>query len=371
MSGSITLGRILGIPVGVHISWLLIFALITWSLSVGFFPPEYPDLPVTWYWILGVFTSLFFFGSVLVHELGHSILAQRNGIAVRGITLFIFGGVAQIEREPETPGAEFRIAIAGPLTSLVLGLAFAALWLFDRGIPYLAAPSAWLMRINLMLAFFNLIPGFPLDGGRVLRAIVWQVTGSFERATRLASFTGQLVAAGFIGLGVVSMLGGNTFNGLWLVMIGWFLQNAAATTYAQMNAQQSLRDIKVEQVMSRECPIVPGQLLLNQLVENYVLTGGRRCFLVQNEGPLPGILTLRDIAQVPRTQWGQVAVYQIVKPAEQLVYVAPQTDLLSALRTMDEANVNQVPVIDKGELIGMLSREQMIHYARARAELGI
>lgn len=371
MGESIKLGRILGIPIGVHASWFLIFALITWSLSTGFFPPEYPGLPTTWYWILGVLTSLLFFGSVLVHELGHSVMALRHGINVRGITLFIFGGVAQIEREPDTPGAEFRIAVAGPLTSLVLGVSFAVLWLFDRGIPYLAAPSAWLMRINLMLAFFNLIPGFPLDGGRVLRAIVWKFTGNFERATRVASSAGQLVAAGFIGLGIVNMLGGNVLNGLWLVMIGWFLQNAAATTYAQVNAQQSLRGVRVAQVMSRECPVVPGQLALSRLVEDYVLTGGRRCFLVQGEDSLPGILTLRDIAQVPRAQWGEVAVQQIVRPGRQVVFVNPQTDLLSALRIMDDANVNQVPVIENGVLVGMLSREHMLHYARARAELGI
>ena len=156
MGGSIKLGRIVGIPVGVHVSWFLVFGLITWSLSVGFFPPEYPDLPAPVYWVLGAITSLLFFGSVLVHEWAHAMLALRNGIAVRGINLFIFGGVAQIEREPETPGAEFRIAVAGPLTSLVLGIGFAVLWLFDRGVPYLAAPSAWLMRTNLMLAFFNL-----------------------------------------------------------------------------------------------------------------------------------------------------------------------------------------------------------------------
>ena len=371
MGGSIKLGRIMGIPVELHFSWFLIFGLITWSLSAGFFPPEYPGLPVLIYWVLGVITSLLFFGSVLLHELGHSVVAVRSGISVRRINLFIFGGVAQIEREPETPGVEFRIALAGPLTSLVLGIGFGALWLFDRGTPYLAAPSAWLMRINLMLAFFNLIPGFPLDGGRVLRAIVWKITGSFQRATQLATFTGQLTAFGFIGFGVYSMLTGNALNGLWLVMIGWFLQNAAATSYAQVNAQQSLRGITVAQVMSRECPIVPGHLSLNKLVEDYVLTGGRRCFLVPGTDPLPGILTLRDIAQVPRAQWGEIAAQEIVRPRQNLIYVSPQTDLLSALRVMDDANVNQVPVLDNDELVGMLSREQMLHYSRTRAELGI
>lgn len=371
MESGIKTGKIMGIPVSVHLSWFLILGLITWSLSTGFFPPEYPGLPTPVYWVLGLITGLLFFGSVLVHELGHSILALRSGIAVRGISLFIFGGLAQIEREPDTPGAEFRIALAGPLTSLVLGLGFGALWLLDRGIPYLAAPSAWLMRINMMLAFFNLIPGFPLDGGRVLRAIVWKITGSLERATRLASFTGQLVAVGFIGWGVLGMLGGSFMDGLWMVMIGWFLQNAAASSYAQMSAQRALRSIAVAQVMTRECPLVSGQLALNQLVEEYVLTGGRRCFLVQDDDTLHGILTLRDIAQVPRDRWPQIAVREIAKPRQSIISVSPQTDLLAALRTMDDANVNQVPVMEQGELVGMLSREHIIRYTRARAELGI
>ncbi len=371
MEASVRLGRILGIPVGLHISWFLIFGLVTWSLAIGYFPTEYPSLPGVAYWTLGAVTSLLFFGSVLVHELSHSVVALRNQIPVRGITLFIFGGVAQIGREPPNAGAEFRIAVAGPLASLGLGLGFGGLWLLDQPIPYLAAPSLWLMRINLILAGFNLLPGFPLDGGRVLRALVWQITGNFHKATRVATFTGQLTAFGFIGVGLLTILSGNFFNGLWLAFIGWFLQNAAASSYAQANLQQSLRDVTVSQVMSRDCLLVPGQMPLAQLVEEQILSGGRRCFFVADEDRLRGVLTLADIARVPKANWGQTPLEQVMVPWERTVQVQPDTALLTALQTMDDANVNQVPVVQGGQMVGMLSREQLLRYIRTRAELGL
>jgi len=371
MEASVKLGRVLGIPVGLHTSWFLIFGLVTWSLAMGYFPAEYPSLPPAAYWGLGAMTSLLFFGSVLVHELSHSVVAIRQGIPVRGITLFIFGGVAQIGHEPPNAGAEFRIAVAGPLASLGLSLGFGGLWLLDRAIPYLAAPSVWLLRINLLLAAFNLIPGFPLDGGRVLRAIVWKVTGDFQRATRAATFMGQLIAFGFVGIGLFRMVSGSFFDGLWLAFIGWFLQNAAASTYAQANLQQSLRDVTVSQVMTRDCPLVPSRMSVGQLIEEQILTGGRRCFIVADEDRLRGVLTLTDVARVPKDEWGQTPLEQVMKPWERTVQVRPETALLTALQTMDDANVNQLPVIQSGKMVGMLSREQLLHYLRARAELGV
>ncbi|MBN1890386.1 MAG: site-2 protease family protein [Thermoflexales bacterium] len=371
MEASVKLGRIWGIPIGLHASWFLIFGLVTWSLAAGYFPGEYPALPSGAYWLLGALTSLLFFGSVLAHELGHSWVALRHQIPVRSVTLFIFGGVAHIGREPRTPGAEFRIAVAGPLTSAGLALAFGGLFLLDRHIPYLAAPSMWLARINLMLALFNLIPGFPLDGGRVLRALVWKISGSFYRATQVAAFSGQVVAFGFIGLGALTVIGGNWFNGVWLVFIGWFLQNAAAATYAQANMQQSLRGITVGQVMQRDCWQIPGPLTLDQLVEEHVLTGGRRCFLVTDADQLQGLLTLRDVSAVPKADWGQITAMQAMRPLDQLVRVEPATELQAALRLMDEANVAQVPVVEGQRIAGMLSREQVLHYLRVRAELGV
>jgi len=371
MEANVKLGRILGIPIGLHASWFLIFGLVTWSLAAAYFPPEYPGLPVIAYWGLGAVTSLLFFASVLVHELGHSVVALRNEIPVRGITLFVFGGVAQIAREPRTPGAEFRIAIAGPLTSLGLGLGFGALWLLDRAIPYLAAPSLWLMRINLILAAFNMIPGFPLDGGRVLRAAVWRLTNSFYRATQVAAFSGQVVAVGFIGLGVFLMFGGNLFNGLWLILIGWFLQNAAGSSLAQVHTQKLLRGVRTGQVMARDCARVSGELSLQQLVDEQILGGAGRCFLVEEGGRLHGLLTLRDVTQVPPTERDRTTIRQAMRPWPQVTQVQPHTELLTALQAMDDAGVNQVPVVENDQVVGMLSREQVLHYIRTRAELGV
>jgi Zn-dependent protease len=371
MEARVKLGRIWGIPIGLHPSWFLIFGLVTWSLALGFFPQEYPDLPTAAYWLLGIVTSLLFFGSVLVHELGHALLALRNRIPVRSITLFIFGGVAQIEQEPSSPGVEFRVAIAGPLASLGLFFIFGGLWLVDQGVSVLAAPSIWLARINFMLAAFNMIPGFPLDGGRVLRALLWRFTGSFHRATRVAASAGQLVALGFIGLGVFSIFGGALYNGVWLAFIGWFLQNAAASSQASSNMQESLRGITVGQVMSRNCSKVPSLLPLSQLVEEQVLNGAQRCFFVSDNGHLRGLLTLREISAVPRRKWGFVTAEQAMVPFERLSRVEPDTELMTALQMMDGANVAQVPVVEGDEVVGTLSREQVLHYVRLRAELGV
>ena len=371
MEASVKLGRIAGIPVGLHISWFLIFGLVTWSLAVGYFPTEYPSLSTAAAWGLGAVTSLLFFGSVLAHEISHSLVAVRNQIPVRGITLFIFGGVAQIEREPRDAGAEFRIAVAGPLTSLLLGLGFGVIWWIGQSNPYLAAPSVWLMRINLILAAFNMIPGFPLDGGRVLRAIIWRITGSFQSATNVATITGQITAMGFIGIGLFIMLSGNLFNGLWMVFIGWFLQNAAASSYAQATLQQSLRGVTVSQVMTRDCPLVPAQMSLAQLVDEQILTGGRRCFFVADEEDPHGMLTLADVTRVPKKDWDQTTLAKVMKSWEHTVQVQPDTALLEALQRMDDANINQVPVVHEGKMVGMLSREQLLHYIRTRAELGM
>jgi len=371
MDASLRLGKIWEIPIGLHTSWFLVFGLLTWSLASGYFPEEYPNLSSIVYIILALVTSLLFFGSVLAHELGHSFVAIRNRIPVKGITLFIFGGVAQISKEPGSPGEEFRIAIAGPIVSLLLAGAFGVVWLFDQSIPILAAPSMYLLRINFMLAAFNMIPGFPLDGGRVLRAIIWRIIGNFQKATQTASYAGQLVAFGFIGWGVFTIFNGQFLNGLWLAFIGWFLQNAAATAYAQTNMQSTLRSIHVSQVMERDCPRVPRLLTINQLVEDHILTGGQRCFFVADDERLLGMLTLRDITQIPRPKWRFTTTEQAMIPLRNLVSVEPNTQLMSALQTMDNAKINQLPVLIGEELVGMLSREQIVHYLRTRTELGV
>ncbi len=371
MQSHIKLGRILGIPVALHASWFLIFGLVTWSLAQGYFPTAHPELPATANWVLGALTSVLFFGSVLLHELGHSAVALRNGIPVRGITLFIFGGVAQIGHEPRTPGAEFRIALAGPLTSAALAALFGALWALDRAVPYLAAPSLWLARINLALAAFNLIPGFPLDGGRVLRAVIWRLTGSFQRATQAAGFTGQDVAVGFIAVGLFTALRGNLFNGLWLVFIGWFLQNAAAATYAQADLKEQLRGITVGQLMEREYPRVSAHASLQEVVDEQILRTGQRSFLVADDGHLAGLLSLRDVTAVPKASWARTQVAQVMVPWERLSRVSPDTELMDALQLMDDREVAQLPVVVGNRVQGVISREHVLHYIRTRSELKV
>ncbi len=371
MTANIKLGQVWGIPIGVHASWFIIFGLLTWSLSTGYFPTEYPTLPASTHLALGLISTVLFFFSVLAHELGHAYLALRNQIPVKGITLFIFGGVAQIGQEPRSPGAEFRIAIAGPLVSLGLASAFGATFLLDQSIPYLAAPSIYLARINLILALFNMIPGFPLDGGRVLRALVWWWTKSFRRASQVASASGQLVAFGFIGFGIFAIFNGGLLNGLWLVFIGWFLQNAAASSYAQINMQEALRGITVENVMCPDCSKVTSLTPISQLVEERILTHGERTFFVTDNGILMGMLTLRDIARIPQAKWRFTTAAQAMLPLDRLVSTHPETQLLTALQTMDTSDVAQLPVMEGEKLVGVLSRQQVVHYLRTRAELGI
>lgn len=371
MTASLHLGRIWGIPIGLHWSWFLIFGLVTWSLALGFFPQEHPGLPPPAYWVLGAVTSLLFFASVLIHELGHTYFALRDGLPVRAITLFLFGGVAQLGQEPRTPASEFRISIAGPLTSLALAGLFAVLYQLDQAIVYLAAPSLWLARINFILAVFNMIPGFPLDGGRVLRAILWHFTGSLQRATQIASFSGQVIAFGFIGWGMFTMFRGGLFEGLWLAFIGWFLQNAAAATYAAVNLQQVLRGVRVARVMAPGYPQVSGHTLLEQLVEDHVMSSGQRYFFVADAGQPRGMVTLREVTRVPKAQWSHTSAEQVMVPWDRLTRITPNMELQTALQTMDDANVAQVPVVEGDQIVGVLSREHILHYIRTRAELGV
>ncbi len=371
MNASIKLGKIGGIPIGLHFSWFLVFILITWSLSSGYFPELYPEMSSTAHLLMAVITSLLFFASVLAHELGHSFVAIRNQIPVRSINLFIFGGVAQIEEEPKSAGAEFRIAIAGPLVSLALAGLFGMLWLFDQQIPFLAAPSLYLMRINLILALFNMIPGFPLDGGRVLRAIIWWKTKDMRRATHIASISGQMVAFGFIGVGIFTAISGQLMNGLWLAFIGWFLQNAAATAYAQVNLQEVLRGAKVSQAMSRDCSQVAPLTPVSQLVNEQVLSQGRQCFFIGELGDPQGYITLQEITNLPQAKWGFTTAQQVMVPINRQKPVEVDAELLSALQQMEKGQVTHVPVSEGNEIVGLISKDQVLRYLRLRSELGM
>jgi Zn-dependent protease len=372
MKGSVSLGKILGIPIQLHASWFLIAILITWTLAAGYFPQGYPGWSASTYWIVGAITAVFFFASVLIHELGHSVLALREKVPVKSITLFIFGGVAQIGREPPTAGAEFRIAIAGPLSSLGLAVLFGGSGAVLADNATLAAPLAYLGRINLLLAVFNMIPGFPLDGGRVLRAALWAFGGSFRDATKWASRAGRVVAYGFIlfGAGLI-LLGGGFLNGLWIAFIGWFLNNAAESSYQQVLLRDMLSGVKARNVMTQECSTVPKGLAVDRLVEDHVLAGGQRCFFVADQGSMEGMITLHHLRDLPRDQRGGLTTDQIMTRFDEVLRVHPDDDVWSVLQKMDEEDINQVPVMDNGGFLGMITRERLLHDIRLRAELGV
>jgi Zn-dependent protease/CBS domain-containing protein len=371
LKGRLEVVEVWGIPIRVHLSWVLVFGLVTWSLAAGYFPAEYPGWTVGSYWAIGAVTALAFFVSVLIHELGHSWVARRNGIPIESITLFVFGGVARISREPDTPGVEFRMALAGPATSFALAALFAGAWQLARDVPLLAAPAIWLARINFLVAVFNLVPGFPLDGGRLFRAAVWHFTGSLHRASQVASFAGQLVAFGLIGWGILTVMGGNVIGGMWLAFIGWFLQNAAAHSHADADLRELLRDVTVAQAMTPDCRRIERGASLERIVREEVLGAGRRCFTVTEGGRLTGLLTLHEIKAIPQERWVAVTAGEVMTPAEKVTAVEPKADLLTALKKMDDANVAQLPVLAGGELVGMIGREQILHYVRVRGELGV
>jgi Zn-dependent protease len=373
MKANVRLGRIWNIPIGLNSSWFLIFALSTWSLAMGFFPAAIAELPAGAYWLLGALTSVLFFGSVLAHELGHAFFALRNSVPVRAITLFFFGGVAEITREPRSAGAEFRIAIAGPLVSIALAALFGLVGLLAQAVPEIAAPAQWLARINLILALFNMLPAFPLDGGRVLRAALWRFTGSELRATTQAARVGQLFAWGMVGFGVVSALSGNLFNGIWLVILGLFINGAAAASRQQANMQQALQGVTAGQLMSRSVLRVPSWVTAGDLLTPSTLSQGHRAFLVEDFGQVRGLLSLSDVAQTARGQWRTAKVEELLTPWDQLVTVQPDTEAAAVLRLMAERNLAQVLVAEAGtsQVLGLISHEQVRNYLRLQAELGV
>ncbi|MDY7041726.1 MAG: site-2 protease family protein, partial [Chloroflexota bacterium] len=296
VKSSIKIGTLFGIPIRVHISWILIFVLITWSLAGTYFPQRYPLWSPGLWWTVGLTTSLLFFASVLTHELAHSLVARSRGLPVGDITLFIFGGAAQIVEEPKNASTEFLMAISGPFTSLILGGLFGVLVLITRQTSEaIAALSTYLSGMNLLLAAFNLLPGFPLDGGRVFRALLWAVKRDFRWATRWATLAGQGLAYTFIAVGLWQVFRGDWINGLWTAFIGWFLDNAAQTSYRQVAVQSLLAGHTVGEIMNRECSPLSPELALEQMVHEHMLSTGRRCFPIMVEGQVKGLLTIHNV----------------------------------------------------------------------------
>jgi Zn-dependent protease/CBS domain-containing protein len=361
---TIPLGRILGIPIRLDYSWFLIFALMTWTLAVGYYPAEFKNWPTIQYWTIAAATAIMLFVSVLLHELGHSIVALHYKVPVKSITLFIFGGISLIGAEPPSAVAGFWLSIAGPSVSFILAAFFNFLWTPLTAVPPLLALVKYLAYINIALGLFNLIPGFPLDGGGVLRSIVWGITHSMRRATLIASYVGRFVAYLFIFLGVWQIFEGNFINGMWIAFIGWFLENAARGMIQQLGLHDLLAGHKVSQAMTPHYLAIPSGTTIQQLVDDHILGSGRRSFLVEEKDRVIGLLTLHHIREVPRSQWPITTAGQTIIPIAKMKRVRPEDDLWGAIEEMDRNGVNQLPVMIESKVVGMLRREDLLSYLR-------
>ncbi len=374
MQSNIRLGRISGIEIGLHYSWFIIAALIMFSLGEHF-RQVYPNWGTSQIWITALFTAVLFFVSLLLHELSHSLVAQARGLKVKAITLFALGGVSQIQDDATDAKTEFWIAIAGPIASVIIGfgcLAIAVSLGWHRPAEPrtgMTAVLVWLGYINVALAVFNMIPGFPLDGGRVLRAIVWAITKNADRSTRIAARVGQVVAFLFILDGIWQFFSGAGFGGLWIAFIGWFLMDAAKASYGQAEITAAFQGVRVSSIMSRDCVIVNRGMSLQEFVDSYLLTTGQRCYAVEDQGRLVGLITPRDVGAIPRELWDRITVREAMCPMEKLHIITPDTQVLDALKLMAGNDVNQVPVVANGNLQGVVSRSQLMRLMQARSEL--
>jgi Zn-dependent protease/predicted transcriptional regulator len=364
----IPLGRIFGIPIYLHASWFIIFLLITLSLRTQF-TSQHPGWTSAQHWTLGVVTSVLFFASVVFHELSHSVVAMHYRIPVRSITLFVFGGLARIGRDASSAGQEVNIAIAGPISSLFLAGCFWLVAHFSRGNDMVSAASGWLWQINGLLALFNLLPGFPLDGGRILRGVAWGVTGNFARATQIASRAGRLLAYLMIFYGIWQALNGNPIGGLWTAFIGWFLLSAAQESDTQVAIRNTLTGVRAEDIMSRDIPTVSRDMSVQEYVHE-VLRTGRRCHIVTGAGTPVGLITMHGARMVPRDEWANTSIQAIMLPIDRIHSAAPEEPVLGVLERMQNEDVNQMPVISEGRIMGMIARDTILRLLQTRLQVG-
>jgi Zn-dependent protease/CBS domain-containing protein len=381
------IGKIFGIHVRIDWSWLFIFFLVTWNLAFVF-ADHNPEWNLYFRWGLAIVASLLFFLSVLAHELSHSLVARARGIPVRNITLFLFGGVSNIEREPKSPKGEFLIAIVGPLTSIIIGGILVGLatalggpipTTSPTGFIVQAGPAItillWLGSINILLGIFNMVPGFPLDGGRVLRSIFWSITGNFRRATRYASMVGQAVAWLFILAGIamifgfqIPIFGSGLIGGVWLAFIGWFLNSAASQSYHQVVIQDILGDVPVERLMRQDPPTVPSRITIDEIINERIMHSDDHAFPVVENDRLIGLITLDDIREIPKTEWTNTMVADIMTPEDKLITVTSQEDAAEAMQKLSRQDVNQLPVMEGNHLIGLLRRRDIVRWLQLHSD---
>ena len=364
----VPLGRLFGIPIYLHPSWFIIFLLITVSLRTQF-TSMHPGWTPAQHWTLGILTSLLFFGSVVIHELSHSVVARGYRIPVASITLFVFGGLARIEREPEKASQEFNIAIAGPISSLVLAGCFWLVTRYFHGNEMVVAAAKWLAEINLLLALFNLLPGFPLDGGRVFRGIVWAITKDFTKSTRLASNAGRVLAYLMIFVGAWQALNGNWVGGLWTAFIGWFLLSAAQESFAQVAIRSTLNGVLAGDIMSRDIPTTPRDMSLEEYVHE-VLRTGHQYHVVTGAGKPVGLVTLHAARSVPRGEWANTSIQAVMQPLDHVLTVSLNEPALGILERMQKEEINQVPVVSEGQIVGIIGRDTIVRALQTRLQMG-
>jgi Zn-dependent protease/CBS domain-containing protein len=389
LRSGVRVGKLFGIPIYIDWSWLFIFLLITWNLATVF-GQLHPQWGAALNWGTAAVASLLFFASVLVHELAHALMARAQGVPVGRITLFLFGGVASMDRHPPSPRAEFLITIVGPISSVLLGLLFWGLALVaaapaqqamadPAGAIAALGPVAtlllWLGPINILLGVFNMIPGFPLDGGRILRSILWAATNNLRRATRWATRVGQAVAWLLILTGVamifgvqVPFFGAGIIGGIWLAFIGWFLNSAAVQSYHQVVIQDVLEDVPVWRLMRADVPTVRPDIPVSALTYEHVMGTDERAFPVLDGNRLVGLVTLEDIRKLSRDDWETTLVHQIMTPAADLVSVTPDEESAEALNKLARKDVRQLPVLQDGQVVGMLRRRDIMRWLQLHSE---
>jgi Zn-dependent protease/CBS domain-containing protein len=367
------IGRIFGLEIRIDYSWLVIFTLVLWSFTLGVFPLRFPGQPISVYFAMGLSGTLLFFVSVLLHEMAHSLVAQARGIPVDGITLFIFGGMAHARSEFETPKDEFIIAGVGPLSSFAIAGAFGGIAWFGSNLGWsvvVTGVAAYLAILNVILAVFNLLPGFPLDGGRLFRAVVWHYTGNQTRATRVASAGGRILGYLLIGLGILQFLGGGLIGGLWMVFIGWFVQMAASSGYAQHLLRSSLDGLQAGDAMTAPLETAAPELSIQQFVDEFAIRGRHEAYPVTIEDRPVGIISFRQVGAVPRDAWSRRTVSDTMTPLDEGATVSPAEPMTSVLEKLQATRTRRILVVEDGRLVGLVSAGDLARWANRARLLG-
>ncbi len=385
------IGKIFGINIHIDWSWLLIFALVSWSLAASL-GQIHTNWNVGMQWGLAILAALLFFASVLAHELAHSLVARANGVPVHNITLFLFGGVSNIQREPNSPLSELLITVVGPLTSFVLGAIFLVLGAGSFALNHVTLTDPltalsqigpigtmliWLGSVNILVAIFNLIPGFPLDGGRILRSALWAITDNLSKATRWASWVGQTVAWALILAGIsmlfgvtIPILGGGFINGIWIIFIGWFLQSAAVQSYRKVVVQDILEDVPVKRMMYTDVPVVSADLSVAKLVDDYIMKSDNRAFIVFDGEKMLGLVTIEDVRKTAQEARNLTLVKDVMTPSQQMIVVAPDEEASEAFYRLQAEDIRQLPVVNGNKIVGLLRRKDIIRWLQLQSKFG-